>query len=311
MKTLKIGNIKLKNPLLLAPMVEVTDLPYRLICRKAGCSMAYTEMIYVSAITHENNKTKKMMETCKEDKPVGIQITGNNSEEFKEVVTSLKGYDVVDINCGCPSIRIAGNKAGSYLLEDPEKIARMIRILKNEGYTTTAKIRLGFGSNNVLKIAKTIEKAGADALTVHARLANQGYSVSADWKQIAIVKNELGITIIGNGDIFNGKDAEQILDVADGAMIARGALGDPLIFSRILKYLKTGKEPEKDLEKNLEYFKMYLKLCKKYDFNEVARTKYVGVSFLKGIQGVGKLRNELMQCKRFDEIQEMIKRIKI
>ena len=157
-KKLKIGNIRLENPLILAPMVDVTNLPYRLICRKAGASMAYVEMIYADAITHENKKTKELMRTIRTEHPLGIQITGNSIKEIKDCIPYLKGYDLVDINCGCPSIKITGNEAGSYLLNNPEKIVEMIKVLKKAGLTVTAKVRLGFKKNNVLEVAKAKRK---------------------------------------------------------------------------------------------------------------------------------------------------------
>src|SRR3989344_2386605 len=127
MHNLKIGNLKLANPLLLAPMVDVTDLPYRILCRKAGCAMAYTEMLYISAILHENKKTKSMMLTNSKDKPIGLQVTGNNPEEFKKLIPYTKQYNLIDINCGCPSIKLIGNEAGSFLLKNPDKIRKKIK----------------------------------------------------------------------------------------------------------------------------------------------------------------------------------------
>ena len=127
-KKIKIGTIKLSNPLVLAPMLDITNLPYRLICRKAGASLAFTEMINVPAILHKNKKTQEMMKTCKEDKPLGIQLTGNSIEEFKKVIPYLKKgkFDLVDINCGCPSERITQNDSGSCLLQSPDKISKII-----------------------------------------------------------------------------------------------------------------------------------------------------------------------------------------
>lgn len=308
MKSLKIGSIKLKNPLFLAPMVDVTDLPYRLICRKAGAAMAYTEMIYISAILHKNPKTQNLMKTSKEDSPIGIQITGNSINEFKKVIPHLKPYNLVDINCGCPSIRITGNQAGSYLLKNPNKISSIIKILKQADLTVTAKIRLGFKTNNVLKVSKTIEKAGADALTVHARLAVDGRSVPAQWNWIKKVKQSLGIPVIGNGDIFNEKDAEKMLEIADGAMLARSAIGDPLIFKRTLKYLETKREPQFNFKQNIKSFQKYLKLAKKYNLIDIPRIKYLGSNFIKNTQGAAKLRNQLMQLKTFEEIESFVKR---
>jgi tRNA-dihydrouridine synthase len=204
---LTIGSVKLKNNLFLAPMVDVTDLPYRLICRESGAGMAYTEMINIGAILHTNKKTQGMLKTSKEDRPSGVQVTAPHVRDFKAVTSYLRDFDIVDINCGCPSVRIMDNASGSYLLKTPMKIARYIQILKEAGYTATAKIRLGFKKNNVLTVAKAVEKAGADALTLHARMSYHSYKTPADWKWIAEVKRNIGIPIIGNGDVDSGEKA--------------------------------------------------------------------------------------------------------
>lgn len=311
MKQLKIGDVRIKNRLFLAPMVDVTDLPYRLICRKAGASMAYTEMLYLNAITHENPKTMKMMQTCKKDSPIGIQVTGRSIEELKKAiaVNVFDKYDLVDLNCGCPSIRITGNGAGSFLLKNPDKIGEMIKVLKNAGYTTTAKMRLGFEKNNALNIAKMIEKSGADALTVHARLAIQSSGTRADWSWIEKVKKEIGIPVIGNGDVFSWQDAEKMLSICDGAMIARGAIGDPFIFQRIENYLKTGKELEFNVKKNLVAFNNYIKLCKKYKFSDLHKIKYIGTNFIRKFDGAAKLRAEFMKLRNLNEIKRFAKKL--
>jgi tRNA-dihydrouridine synthase B len=307
MKTLTINNIKLKNPLLLAPMVDVTNLPYRLICRQAGCSLAYTEMLYIDAILHNNSKTLNLMKTSKEDKPIGIQITGNSPEEFKKFIPYAKPFNLIDINCGCPSMRITGNQAGSYLLQNPEKIAKMIKILKSANLTVTAKIRLGFKKNNVLKIAKAIEKAGADALTLHPRLATQSASTPADHKYTKLLSRSLTIPIIANGDIFNEEKAAELLDFADGIMLARSAIGDPLIFKRILHYIKTGKKIETTQNQNIQILKKYLLLSNKISNPiDLQRIKYVTSNFLKGTHGSANQRKKIMSLSSLEAIQKFI-----
>ncbi len=306
MKPLKIGNIKLENRVFLAPMVDVTDLPYRLICRKAGAGMAYTEMINIGAILHENKKTLNMLKTNEQDKPSGVQITAPKVEDFQAVTGYLKKFDIVDINCGCPSIRITDNASGSYLLKTPLKIAKYIQVLKKAGYIVTAKIRLGFKKNNVLAVAKLIEKAGADALTLHSRMSYDSYKVPADWKWIGEVKAKLKIPVIGNGDVDSGKKAAEMLKLCDGVMVARAAIGDPHIFERINHYLETGEEIERDFKKNIQYFSEYLELAEKLDVVELPRIKSLGGYFLRGFDGAARLRNEFMQLKTFEDVKEFV-----
>lgn len=311
MEGLKIGKLKLKNRLFLAPMVDVTDLPYRMICRKAGAAMAYTEMINVGAILHTNKKTVGMLQTNKYDEPSGAQITGPTVEEFEKLVASgsLKEFDLIDINCGCPSIRITDNASGSYLLKTPAKIASYIGLLKKAGFTVTAKIRLGFDKKNFIEVAKAVEKAGADAITIHCRMAHDSYKVPADWKYISEVKKAVKIPVIGNGDVTNGKQAAEMLKIADGCMIARAAIGDPLIFERILHYLKTGKEKDVDVKANLKLFLEYLKLAKKYDVVELPRIRSLGGYFLRGFDGAAKARNELMKLRSVEDISEFVQKL--
>lgn len=311
LKPIRIGNLEIKTPLILAPMVDITNLPYRLICRKAGATLAYTEMINVPAILHENKNTKDMMKTCKSDSPLGIQLTGNNVEEFKKVIPYLKKYGLVDLNCGCPSERITENESGSCLLLNPKKITDIIKVLKASGLAVTAKIRLGFKKNEVIKIAKAIEKAGADAITVHPRLASQGYDTPADWKWIKEVKQAVKIPVIGNGDILYPKDAEKMLRETgcDAIMIARGAIGDPLIFERTLNYLKTGEEEPFDFRKNIKCFKEYLALSEKHKLADITMIKHLGTKFIKNVGGAKRLRNELMQAKDVKEIIEFFNKI--
>ena len=306
---LSIGKVKLINRLLVAPMVDVSDLPYRILCRRAGAAMAYTEMLNIGAILHTNRKTTDMMRTNERDSPSGVQITAPLVSDFKKVIPYLRKFDIVDINCGCPSIRIMDNASGSYLLRTPLKIARYIRVLKDAGYTTTAKIRLGFKKNNVLNIAKAVEKAGADALTLHARMSYDSYKVPADWKWIADVKKHIGVPVIGNGDVTNGARAAEMLDCADGVMIARAAIGDPLIFSRVLHYMRTGKEQDFDSKKNLQEFLDYLSLAQKYDVVNLSRVKFLGGNFIKGFDGAAKARGDFMKLKGFDEIKEFVQKL--
>jgi tRNA-dihydrouridine synthase B len=311
MKSLKIGNVVLKNRLFLSPMVDVTDVAYRILCRKEGAGMAYTEMINIPAILNENKKTLGMLKTDVLDKPVGLQVTGRNVGEFEKLsnLDVLRNFDLVDLNCGCPSTRITGNQSGSYLLQDPEKIGKMIRVLKEKDLIVTAKIRLGFKKNEVMKISKEIEKAGADLLTIHARTAVQRNRDKPEWGEITKVKREIGIPVIGNGNIKNGYDVEKMLDICDGAMIATSAIGNPFVFREVLRFLRTGKEMEIKKEERIIAFLNYIQLAEKYRVLDIGRVKFLGGWFLRGFDGAAKARSNLMGLKEIKNVNDYLKKL--
>jgi tRNA-dihydrouridine synthase B len=290
-------------------MVDVTDVAYREVCREAGAAIGYTEMLHAASITHQGKKTKILMLRTKKESPVGIQITARNVEQVEKIIPFLKDYDLVDLNCGCPGNLTIDSESGSYLLNDPEKIAAMIKLLKSHGFTVTAKIRLGFKKKNVMEVAKAIEMAGADALTIHGRLASQGNDIPADWKTIAAVKKELKIPVICNGDVRSGKEAASALEFCDGVMIARAAIGNPFVFEQIIYYLKTGKELEFDFKKNWSYFQKYLKLVRKYEVVDLKRIKYIGGKFIREISGSAELRAKFVRLKTLEEIEEFVDEI--
>jgi tRNA-dihydrouridine synthase B len=311
MKRVKIGDLILKNPLFLAPMVDVTDLAYRIICRRSGCAMAYTEMLQVEALKLGlNEKALKLkLMTNSKDKPLGIQITGRKVSDFREIIPQLREYNLVDLNCGCPGHLTIDHGSGSYLMKNPNKIVSIIKLLKNNDLTVSVKIRLGFNKNNVLELAKKIDSAGADALTLHPRLASQGRTDKSDWTWFSKVKDNIGIPLIGNGDIFKPQDAKEVLNVCDGVMIARGAIGNPFIFKQTLNYLDTGKIKEISFKDNLKLYLDYLNLARKYDLLKMSKVKYIGGKFLRGFDGAPDKRNEFMGLKSYNDIELFIKEL--
>jgi nifR3 family TIM-barrel protein len=290
-------------------MVDITDLPYRLICQEAGAGYTCTEMLYIDALVHKNATTEKLREVSPTEPLKIMQVTGNTLAEFKKALPLLKQYDIIDLNCGCPSIRITGNKAGSYLLTNPKKIASIVKLLTKAGITTTVKIRLGFTEYNALEVAKAVEQAGAQALTVHCRLASHSNKTPAEWAWLTKIKQAITIPLIGNGDVTTPQQAEEMLKLCDGVMIARAAIGDPDLFTRCSIYARDKRDIKKDFARNLPYLKKYLSYCTHYQFQDLHRIKYIVSSFLSGFPQAAQKRQGLHACKTLEEVESYITHI--
>jgi nifR3 family TIM-barrel protein len=231
-----------KNGAFLAPLAGISNLPFRLIARSLGCSLAYTEMISANGLIRKTEKTYEYLKTCPEDRPLGAQIFGADPQIMAEAacIVAQSGVDLIDINMGCPVRKVLKAGAGAVLLRDPDLVARMVEAVKKAvKIPVTVKIRSGWtrSSINAVEIAKIAEDCGADAITVHARTADQGYSGLADWKIIAQVKKAVKIPVIGNGDIRYPQDAVRMQKETscDTVMVGRGALGNPWIFDGIVQ----------------------------------------------------------------------------
>ncbi len=245
-----IGTVAVENPLLLAPMAGVTDLPFRLLCREQGCGMTYTEMVSAKAILYGNKNTAELLKLGESEKPAAVQIFGSDPEIMAEIGARLAEgpYDVIDVNMGCPVPKIVNNGEGSALMKNPkaaEKIlTAMVRAIPKP---VTVKFRRGFanGEDTAVEFAKMAEACGVQAVAVHGRTREQYYSGKADWDVIRRVKEAVKIPVIGNGDVFQPEDAARMMEETgcDGVMIARGAKGNPWIFKRSLEFLRTGETP--------------------------------------------------------------------
>jgi nifR3 family TIM-barrel protein len=230
-----------KNGALLAPLAGISNLPLRLLVRSQGCSLAYTEMISSNGLVRKTAKTYEYLKTCADDRPLGAQIFGADPEIMAQAacIVAQGGVDLIDINMGCPVKKVIKAGAGAVLMKDPDHVARIVdAVKKSVKIPVTVKIRSGWtrGSINAVEIARIAEDCGADAITVHARTADQGYSGHADWKIIASVKKAVKIPVIGNGDIRQPQDAVRMLQETscDAVMVGRGALGNPWIFRGIV-----------------------------------------------------------------------------
>ena len=268
LKKLKIGNVELKNNLILAPMAGVTNQPFRIICKKFGPGMVCTEMASSKAIFYNDQKTKRLFNTEGEKRPISFQIFGSDEETMAYAAKYVSNFaDIVDINMGCPAPKVVKNGDGSKLLLDLKKAKKIIKaVVENATVPVTLKIRKGWDKQHIVavELAKIAEQAGISAITVHGRTRADFYTGNADWEIIKKVKENVKIPVIGNGDIVDEESAKKMFEQTgvDGIMIGRGSFGNPWIFKEIIHYLETGEKLEKPTNsEKLKIIKEHLNLA--------------------------------------------------
>lgn len=309
---MKIGNVELKNKVFLSPMAGVTDLPFRLICKEQDCGLLYTEMINAKALCYDDENTKKMLKIEDEEHPVAVQIFGSDPEFMGRAAEILNDYsnEILDINMGCPAPKVIKNGDGSALMKNPKLAEQVLTsVVKNSTKPVTLKIRKGWDDDNInaVEIAKIAESCGISALAIHGRTREQYYSGKADWDIISEIKNAIDIPVIGNGDVFEVKDAINMLDKTncDAIMIGRGAQGNPWIFKRINHYMETGEIlPEPSVEEKLNTAIRHLKLAVQEHGEYVAvreMRKHIAW-YLKGLRHSAKVRDEINKIESCEEV---------
>ena len=314
----KIGDVEIKNKVVLAPMAGISNSAYRTIIKEMGAGLIVAEMVSDKAIMYENKKTVDMLYMTDFERPISQQIFGSDKESFviaaKYIYENMRP-DIIDINMGCPVPKVAiSSQAGSALLKDPKKVYEIVSaVVDAVPIPVTVKIRSGWDEKNINanEIALEIERAGASAITVHPRTRKQGYSGKANWDIIKEVKEAVKIPVIGNGDILSCYDAKRMLDETkcDAIMIGRGVLGNPWLIKECVEYLENGKIPEEvTIEEKIEMIKRHLNLLLETKPYKVAilEIRSHAAWYLKGIPGAKELKEKIFKMTNHEEIIELL-----
>ena len=314
----KIGNIKIENNVVLAPMAGICNSAFRRIVKEMGAGLIYAEMVSDKALYYGSEKTKKMLYMTEYERPIAQQIFGSDKESF--VVAAKKVYelmkpDIIDINMGCPVPKVAvKSQAGAALLKNPEKIREIVTaVVESVPCPVTVKIRSGWDSNsiNAKEVAKICEEAGASAITIHPRTRSQGYEGKADWKIIKEVKDSVSIPVIGNGDIKSMEDAKRMIDETscDAVMIGRASLGNPYLFKQVIHYLNTGEKledltPREKIDLIIKHFNYLLEI--KNEKVAVLEMRSHAAWYIKGLNGSKELKAKIFKCETKEELLKIL-----
>jgi tRNA-dihydrouridine synthase B len=316
-----IGNVGIEGRLALAPMAGVADAAFRTVCREQGAALAYTEMVSAKALVYQDSKTRQLLQRGLGDFPLAVQLFGSEPEVMAEAVKKvfdIEGFELVDINMGCPTGKIVKNGEGCALMQDAALAAKIIAaVVKASPVPVTVKFRKGWdkGSVNAVDFARMAEAEGASALAIHGRTRAQLYSGKADWDIIRAVKQAVNIPVLANGDVFEPEDARHILDYtgADMALIGRGSMGNPWIFSRGKAAVDGEEIPPlppiaRRIDVALRQFELALSMKGEHIACLEARKHYNW--YLKGVPYSGYFKEQVTKFAVADDVYRITRQIK-
>jgi nifR3 family TIM-barrel protein len=313
--TFTIGSVKLDHKTALAPLAGITNLPFRRIVKDAGCGLVCTEMISANGLVYGSEKTRQLLQSCAEEKPLSVQIFGSDPLKMADAAAIVQesGADIIDINFGCAVKKILKNYAGVALMKNPTLAEAILKKVRTAvAIPLTIKMRSGWDASgkDAITIAAIAQDCGVDAVTLHPRSARQGFSGKSDWSLIAALKNQLRIPVIGNGDIACPEDAIRMLNETgcDAVMIGRAAIGNPWIFSRVHDLLQNKSVKPVDMNLRIETMKKYIHTSAAY-FGELCACRMMRSRlgwFVKGLPGSARFRSAITKIRTCGEAEQII-----